>query len=224
MLEKIRIIFVTKIIFILFFTAFWSCNNILESSPEPGILRVSILSNPQDTSIIIKSDTFTVIQGDSFGVKFFQGKIYNGDNYALLYEKTNSYLTEDLIFNVIKRHNQSYEKVTIYETYVPPAKYDRLQIGITASEIRVSRVYTRYFYDAEGNVIGSKLDTITITNPVRLPEKAKPLMDFETEFEVNEKRITEVILQIDPFKSLQRFKDAYVFNRKINVNEIIYYE
>lgn len=224
MFEKIQIICVAVVTLAIFITTFWSCDTGLEASPEPGILRVSIQSNPLDTSIVIKSDTFSVIQGDSFGVKFFQGKVYNGENYALLYETTDSYLTEDLIFNVINRLNHSYEKVTVYESYVPPAHYDRLQVGITASEIRVSRVYTRYLYDADGNVIGSRLDTTTITNPVRLPDVATPLLDFETDFEINENKITEVVLQIDPFESLERFKDAYVFNRKIRINEIIYHE
>ncbi len=209
---------------ILLLSGIWSCDTGLETSPDPGILRVSIQSNPEDTSIIIKSDTFSVIQGDSFGVKFFQGKVYNGKKYALLYETTDSYLTEDLVFNVIKRTNDHYKKLTVYESYIPPTSYDRLQIGINANEIRVSRVYTRYQYDAEGNIIGSRLDTTTITNPVRLPDDARPLMDFEADFEVKENKVTEVILQLNPFESLDRFKDSYVFSRQISVKDVIYHD
>ncbi|MBD3226241.1 MAG: hypothetical protein GF313_16050 [Caldithrix sp.] len=224
MFEKILKLLPVGFMAVLITAGIFGCDSGLETSPEPGILRVSIQSNPQDTAIVIKSDTFSVIQGDSFGVKFFQGKVYNGDNYALLYESTDSYLTEDLVFNVIKRVDHSYKKLTVYESYVPPKSYDRVQVGINAEEIRVSRVYTRFLYDADGNVIGSRLDTTTIVNPVRLPNDASPLMNFEKEFEVQENKTTEIVLRLDPFDSLERFKDSYVFNRKISVQDVIYHD
>lgn len=201
----------------------FNCSTGVETSPDPGILRVSIQSNPADTFIVVKSDTFTVIGQDSFGVKFFQGKIYNGEKYALLYKNTKSYLTEDLVFNVIKRENNSYKKIIVYESYVPPNNYDRLQIGLNAQEIRVSRIYTRYFYDADGNIIDSKLDTTSITNPVRLPDDASPLMDFEHPFEVKENQITEIVLQINPLSSLQRYKDSYLFSRQVEIIDVKYH-
>ena len=200
-----------------------SCSTGVETSPEHGILRVSIQSNPVDTFIVIKSDTFSVTDDDSFGVKFFQGKVYNGERYALLYKNTKSYLTEDLVFNVIKKENNTYKKILIYESYVPPNNYDKLQIGLNAQEIRVSRIYTRYFYDAQGNIIDSKLDTTSITNPVHLPDDASPQMDFEQPFEVKENKITEIVLQINPLSSLQRYKDSYLFVRQVEVIDVKYH-
>lgn len=203
--------------------AFWGCSTGVERSPEPGVLRVTIQSNQQDTFIVIKNDTFSVISTDSFGVKFFQGRIFNDNEYAWMYKTLQSYTTEDQLFNVIKRESNQYKKIQIYESYVPPKNYDKLQVGINAEQIRVSRVYIRYLYDDQGNVIGSRLDTTSIVTPVRLPEGASSMMTFSQEFEVKENQITEIVLQISPFASLQRFKDSYLFDRHIEVKEVKYH-
>ena len=204
-------------------TSIFNCTTGVETSPDPGVLRVSIQSYPGDTIIVVKSDTFSVIDQDSFGVKFFQGKVYNGEKYALLYKDTKSHLPDELVFNMIKRENNTYKKIIVYESYVPANNYDRVQVGLNAQEIRISRVYTRYFYDTQGNIIDSTLDTTSITNPVRLPDDVSPHLDFERKFEVKENKITEIVLQINPLSSLQRYKDSYLFVRQVEIIDVKYH-
>jgi hypothetical protein len=177
------------------------CSTGVESSSEPGILRITLQSDPEDTSIVIVTDTFTVTDGDSFGVNFFQSKVYNNYYYAQLYRTTSSYSLETIVINILKRSNGEYQKYTLYESYVPPVEYDRIQFGINAEQMRISR-----------------LDI-----PVLVPPDSSLLVDFYQDFKVEENKVTEIIFQISPFKSVVRFKDVYYFMRKIEVVEVKYH-
>ncbi len=177
------------------------CSTGVESSSEPGILRITLQSDPADTSIIIVTDTFTVADGDSFGVNFFQSKVYHNNYYAQLYRTTSSYSVETIVINILKRINGEYQKYTLYESYVPPEEYSRVQFGINAEQMRISR-----------------LDI-----PVLLPPDSSLLVDFYQDFKVEENKITEIIFQISPFKSVERFKDVYYFMRKIEIVDVKYH-
>jgi hypothetical protein len=177
------------------------CSTGVESSPEPGVLRITLQSDPEDTSIIIVTDTFTVADGDSFGVNFFQSKVYHNNYYAQLYRTTSSYSVETIVINILKRINGEYQKYTLYESNVPPEEYNRVQFGINAEKMRISR-----------------LDI-----PVLLPPDSSLLVDFYQDFKVEENKITEIIFQISPFKSVERFKDVYYFMRKIEVVDVKYH-
>lgn len=177
-----------------------SCDSTVEVSPAPGIIRVTLQSDPTDTSIIVIKDTFTVSQGDSFGVAISQGKIYNGDNFATLFINLNSNDIE-ATYNILKRENGEYKKYTVYETYVPPDNYDKLQFVANARLLRL-----KYFLV-----------------PVQLPEGVSPLLDFNCDFEVFENDTTEINMQISPFKSVVRFKDSYYFTREMMIVGVKYY-
>lgn len=177
------------------------CSTGVESSPDHGILRVTLQSEPADTFIVIIADTFAVSEGDSFGVTIFQGKVYHNNNtYALLYKDTDSYRTEDITYNIIRKENGEYKKFVIYESYVPPGDYNMLQIGVTASLLKIGNFYI----------------------PVKLPQGSDLLIDLFQDFQVRENRITEVNLQISPFKSVLRYRDSFHFTREIKITDIEY--
>ncbi len=228
--RNIKSIIAYMVLIILAFNIF-QCSTNVENSPDPGIVRVTIQSNPDDTFITIIGDTFQVSDADTFKVNFFQGKIYNNEKYALLYTDIKSYTTEEVAFNVFEREDNTYKKFVIYESYALPQSYNRLQIGIkeyripghSNGKITISRNDTSYVTDENGDTIYVNINTTTFTNPVNLPADAVSLMDFEQQFEVKENKVTEIMLQIDPFRSLQRFKDSYLFIRQVRVTGVKYY-
>jgi hypothetical protein len=177
------------------------CDTGVDPSPDPGILRITLETDPADTAIIIVTDTLTVSEQDSFGVRFFQSKVYKNENYAYLFRTKNSYGLETFIVNVIKRTSGIYETYRLYETYVPPQDYNRIQLGIDAENMRISR-----------------LDI-----PVQVPPDSSLLMDFYQNFSVEANQVTEVVFRIKPFQSVHRFKDLYYFYRDIEVVDVIYY-
>lgn len=180
------------------------CSTGVEVSPQPGIVRVTLQSDPGDTSIAILTDMHRVTINDSLDLKTFQSKVYNGDKFAIFFRTTTSYRQEDAIHNVLKLDSSgTYTTFTIYESYVPPGSYDRLQIGITASFMHLEGPPT---YDIS----------------VRLPPEAPPLIDLYQPFQVFESRVTEVNVQISPFKSVSRYRDLYYFNRIVRVTGIWY--
>lgn len=173
----------------------FGCDTGVESSPDPGIVRVTLQSDPADTSIVILADTFTVSPGDFFPIIIFQGKVSQQSNFALLFKDTESYRPEDVIYDVLKRENGEYVRFVIYESFVPPGNYDRLQFGATASLLIL------------GNFV----------IPVQLPPDADQLMDFYYDFEVFESRVTEINVEISPFESVRRFRDSFLFDPKMRI-------
>jgi len=176
------------------------CDTGVEVSPAPGILRVTLQSEPTDTAIVVIDDTLTVSAGDSFGVTISQGKVYSGDNFAVLFIDINSDKIEAL-YNVLAREIGEYKKYTIYESYVPPANYNMLQFVANAKSIKL-----KYF-----------------RVPVQLPEASNPLLDFKYDFQVLENKTTEINVQISPFKSVVRYRDSYYFTRDMRITGVQYY-
>lgn len=201
MFNKKYLKFSHLIILILLGIILSQCDTGVVESPEPGILRITLQSEPADTTILVINDTFSVSEGDWFGVTITQGKIYTGDNFAILYKDTSSYQIQDLTYNILERENDEYHRFTIYESFVPPGDYDRLQIGVTASLLRLG-----YF-----------------GIPVELPKGASLLIDLDQNFKVYEnRRITEIHVQISPFKSVVRYRDSYHFTREMEITGVNY--
>lgn len=178
-----------------------SCNTGIEVSPAPGVIRVTLQSDPADTSIIIIKDTIAVSERDWFGVTITQGKIYHGDNFAILFKDTKSYRVEDVIYNILEREAGQYKKFTIYESYAPPNSYDKLQFGVTASLLRMG------FFNI----------------PVQLRPGDALLVDQMVNFDIKENQTTEINVQISPFKSVVRYKDTYYFTRQMQIIDVRYY-
>ncbi|MBI4534987.1 MAG: hypothetical protein HY708_01825 [Ignavibacteriae bacterium] len=173
-----------------------ACNTGVEESPQPGIVRVTLQANPADTTIIILTDTVRVTDQDSIDVKIFQGKVFSGVKFATIFRTITSYRSEDMIYNVLAREAGTYKTHVLYESYVPPTNYTKLQLGVTATLLKFR-------------------DVAPI--PLQLRPNDPPLLDFDVEFQVSENRVTEIMLQIDPLRSLSRYRDLYYFERKMRV-------
>ncbi len=177
-------------------TGLLSCSTGVEESPQPGIVRVTLQANPADTTILILTDTVRVTDRDSMGVTIFQGKIFSGVKFATLFRSVTSYRAEDITYNVLKRDIGTYKTYVVYESYVPPGDYTKLQVGVTATLLK--------FRDVA---------------PIQLQLRPDDplLLDFDIGFQVSENRVTEIMLQIDPLRSLIRYRDLYYFERKMRV-------
>ncbi len=193
-----------------------SCQTGVEPSPDPGILRVTLKANEADTTIIIQSDTSRLSRWDEFNLTVSQGRLYRGSNYALLYanptidripgstvnilhrEWLNGVPVKQTDITEINTKNSRYMTYIVFECLVPPGTYDSLTFTLTAAEILtfIPKVYQ---------------------NPVQLPLGTRPPMQFTTTIRINEGHVTQVNLEILPFGSLTRYRDSYLFNRKVKV-------
>ncbi len=193
-----------------------SCQTGVEPSPEPGILRVTLKANETDSTIIIQSDTSRLSRWDEFNLTVSQGRLYRASNYALLYadrsigripgstvnilhrEWLNGIPIKNTDITEINTKNSRYITYVVFESFVPPGTYDSLTFTLTASEILIfiPKVYQ---------------------NPIQLPLGTRPAMQISTNLTVNEGRVTQVNLEILPFGSLGRYRDSYIFDRKVRV-------
>ncbi|MBN1347770.1 hypothetical protein JXJ21_00010 [candidate division KSB1 bacterium] len=177
------------------------CDTGIETSPNPGILRITLESDPADTSILIVKDTFTVAEDDHFLVTIFQGKAYKDSSYALLYVNQKSYKEEQIVYNVISRENDEYTKYTIFESHLPPQHYTKIRFGITTSSLQL------------GN----------FSIPVQAPENASLYVDLSRNFTISDNKMTEIQVQLSPFKSVQRYRDTYHFIPQVEITDVIYH-
>ena len=196
------------------------CNTGVEPSPDPGIIRVTMKSAEIDTLLIILGDTVKFSRVDHYDVIFSQGRLYQSNNYADLFtdlsiDRNDSYTlnilqrawldgrlitTTDSVFDV-EAFQSKYVSSKVIEWYVPPGTYDKLQFNFKGIEIFVAR--PRQF-----------------RTPLQLAEGGTPTMSFNQIITVNAGHVTEVNLEILPFQSIQRYKDSYIFDRKVSVASI----
>lgn len=168
---------------------------------DPGILRVILQTDPTDESIVILGETINVSENDSLGINIFQGKAIDVDsNYAILYKTVHHWTQGQYIYNVLKREAGEYKKQVIFESLVPPGKYRGISLGI------------------EGTVMAIGSYRI----PTELPPGAESIMVFEYDYEVSERKVTEIYIQISPFKSMSRYLDSYQFSRIVEITGIKY--
>ncbi|MBI3586581.1 MAG: hypothetical protein HY088_05585 [Ignavibacteriales bacterium] len=195
---------------------FSGCQTGVEPSPNPGILRITLKADEADTTIIIQSDTSRFSRWDEFYFFISQGRLYRGRNYALLYADLTIERTPGTILNILQREwlngapikptdvteintkNSRYSKSVIFESYVPPGDYDSLSFALIAYEILtfVPKVYQ---------------------NPVQLPMGTAPQIQFPAHITVHEDRVTQIDIEISPFRSLSRYRDSFLFDRKIKI-------
>ncbi|RQW02811.1 MAG: hypothetical protein EH225_08010 [Calditrichaeota bacterium] len=192
---------ILSIIFIFFASIqLFNCSAGIEDSPSPGILRVTLESHPADTTIIIVTDTLTVSDNDVFLISIFQGKVYQDSTYGVLYPELQSYSQEQRFYNLIEREESQYQKFTIFESYVPPFAYNKIQFGIDSRFLKLRN-----------------FDQITVVTPTNY------FLDLPANFEVFENRITEVNVRVKPFEAVTRFKDSYIFEPEMEVSNVIYH-
>jgi hypothetical protein len=192
------------------------CKTSVEPSPSPGIVRVILKGAETDTTIILLNDTSRFSRWDTFDMVTSQGRIARGDYYAAIYNNPTSERKSSDTLNALGREwlngtaitwqdtaeitprNSRYRKYVVFESYVPPGTYDRLIFALTASEMEI---FTPKHY----------------VNPVSLPPGVTPSMEFVGSYTVAENGVTEISLEIEPYKSLRRYQDQFYFERKISV-------
>lgn len=201
MRKRYRIISLHAVILLLILLTGTSCDTGVEASLDPGIVRVNLVGDQADTSLLIVNDIYTIADGDSMAVKIFQGKVFKDSVFAVLYRDIKAYQQEDITYNIIKRENDKYKSYTIFESYVPPFEYDRIQFGITSSIVKLSG-----FDDIK---VESSDDDIVF-------------VDLYEKFEVFENRVTEINVCLEPFQSIIRYRDSYKFVPVIRISSIVY--
>lgn len=201
--------FITNLVYILAFGSIGvaamllsTCATDIQTSPEPGVLKVILYSDPADTQIVILSKTFTVSENDYFGATVFQGKVFSGEKFAFLYKDKMSYRQEDVTYNIIERKNRQYTLFTIFDSYVPPGNYDILQFGLNSNQVKIGYLEI----------------------PVKLPSGQTPMRKLERAFEIFENQTTEIKVQISPFQSVKRYRDAYQFIPEMKIIDIVHYK
>ncbi|MDW7680480.1 MAG: hypothetical protein SCK70_07930, partial [bacterium] len=117
---KYQVIFLSTIL-LTYCLIFFQCATKVEPNPDPGVIRLYLVTNPADTCIQIGFDSLVVTNNDLFNLIISQMKAYtNETNYAHLYKDFSGYQDEDIQYNLLEREQHSYVPQMISETYVPP--------------------------------------------------------------------------------------------------------
>jgi hypothetical protein len=204
---------------VLLAAAVLSCTTGVDPSPDPGIIRVMIKGVESDTMIVIQSDSSEFSRWDRFDLYLSTGRVYQGSNYATIYNNPSNERKGADTVNILAREwldgapitprdtaritpqNSRWISYLVFESYVPPGEYDRLYFSLTATEMEIF-IPKHYL------------------NPVQLPPGVQPGMSFDIPFSVTEGGTTEINLEIYPYQSLSRYRDAFFFDRKVVVSNV----
>jgi len=182
-----------------------SCDSGVEPSPDPGMLRVTLQANPADTMVVLNQDTIYSDPRDSVNIKIFQGRVYRDSIFSFLYQNLDEYIQEDHEYNLFNRgEDNNFKEFVVFESLLPPENYNVLQFGIDADFMLLT-----YGFFSGG-----------IGIPIESSPDLSPLQVFNENIEINEGRITEINLIIDPFQSVERYRDIFRFIPVIRVNSI----
>ena len=215
-----NVLWLNLIFILLYLIPFSGCSTGVESSPDPGIIRVTMKSSEADTLLVILGDTVKFSRVDHFDVIVGQGRLYQGIHYSDLYNGLNINRVSTDSVNLLQRawldgqiitptdpvfdvevSKSKYVRHIIFEWYVPEGVYDRLQFSLTGTDLFIAR--PRQF-----------------SNPLQLADSTSPIMNFDHKITVNAGHVTEVNLEAFPLQSVRRFKDSYIFDRKIDIANI----
>jgi hypothetical protein len=173
---------------------FVGCNTGIESSPDPGILKITLQSDPADTVIIIVNDTITVGEDDEFIISIYQGRSFADSTYGILYPEIESYRQEERYYNLIERENNQYVQFNMFESHLPPMSYDQIEFGIDSEYLKLQN-----------------FDQINVITPPSY------FITLPLNFEIEENRTTEVNVQVSPFKYITRYRDTYIFQPEMEI-------
>jgi len=188
---KYRTIFLCFILLLAYCVILFQCTTKVEPNPDPGVIRIYLVTNPADTCIQIGFDSLVVSSNDQFVLIVSQMKAYTNDtNYVRLYKNFSGYQDEDISHNLLERRLDKYVPQMISETYVPPNNYKKLEFVIYPSE------------------------TVTIqglTFPIEIPDDYDPLIIFDHSFTIKENQEYDIYIQFNAFQSITRWRDIYIF-------------
>lgn len=212
MMNRKILILLTIAIFTIIAIIGINCETGVEDSPLPGIIRVKLQADLSDTILVERSDTFTVnIKYPAvFMIKIFQGRIFEKQSFAVLYRTKSSYRQEDALYNILELDSTGkYKEYVIFESYIPPGNYDKIEFGVNASRDDKLKIIA---------LSGKKFE-----NSVNLPPGEKLLVEFPQDFKISENRVTQINIQISPLKSIKRYKDVYHFYRQMKITDVYYF-
>lgn len=177
---------------------FAGCETGVEHSPEPGVVRVTLQADATDNSITIGGQTYEATPADRFEITVFQGKLYQDSVYATLFAHLDEYRELDRQYDLLTFDGDDPARQVIFETYVAPGIYDKLQFGLTASMVRIG----------------------ALTIPAQLPPGEGTLIELERDIEIFENDTTVIDLTIKPFESVRRFRDSFHFTRELQITGV----
>ncbi len=178
-----------------------ACDNGVERSKNPGIIKVLLQPDPADTTITILNRVYHVDSTSVFNVSVAQGKVYVDSFYSELYHNIDDYRDVQNTYNILEQENGVYKTIKLFEYYAPVNVYQKIQFSFTGKVVKIAG----------------------FTIPVELPEGESVLVTFNHDFEVKENMTTEITISIQPLKSVVRFKDSYLFKRKMEITDVKYY-
>lgn len=174
------------------------CSSV-EPTDQPGTLRILIEADPSDSTLVLVSDPVGVRPGDGFTVTAFQGKVFADSVFFTLYPTPTSYRQEDRTFDPLAGMvAPGTPPDTLFNSFLPPGSYDRVEFGLTASQLRIS-----------GFVV-----------PVSRDPDASLLLDLPVDFEIAEGGMTEVRLVLRPLASVARYRNAFRFAPQVEVGGV----
>jgi len=178
-----------------------SCTTGVEKSPLPGYLKVTLQSNPSDSTITIGDQKYSISDKGFLNVTVYQGAIYNDSVFTDIFSNLKEYTFFDHSYNILSLDKQGApKKFVIFDSRIPPGAYDSLRFGLSANSLLIGDFQI----------------------PVQLPPDAPQLygVHFNEPLQIKESDTTVVNLQINTFKSVQRYRNSFYFDRKINIKNI----
>jgi hypothetical protein len=182
---------------------FSSCSDLTKADEKisPGILRVILESDPADSTISILGVTYGIGEDDSLGINVYQGRAVNVDsNFALLYTNVNSWRQDQHTYNLLKMTDGVLAQHTVFESFVPQGNYKSISMGLEGFHLQVG----------------------PYSIPVELKSDLDPVAEFAVDYQMEQSRVTEVHILIEPLSSMTRQLDSYVFSLRARVGTVHY--
>lgn len=184
-----------------------ACDTGVDPSPQPGVFRLLLQADPSDSVVVIGPNRY-VIGNDStealMRVSIGQALVFRDTTYAALYRRLNSFQIEDPVVDVLEPGDDGApENHLLFESYLPPAMYDSLQLAMRVNLFRVTTT-GRFSYS-------------TFENQVTLAPGASPVLTFREPIRIRTGDTTVVQLRIQPLKSLTRHQDVYYFTPRVEI-------
>jgi hypothetical protein len=185
---KYLVIFLGSILSALLFI---QCTSNVDSNPDPGVLRINIVTNPADTCIQIGFDSLFITNNDNFPLIISQIKTYTADeNYAQLFPNFAGYKDEDIEYNFLEREQDSFVPQKIVESYIPPDAYNKIMFII---------------YPMESVTIQG------LTFPIKTADDYDPLITLDCNYSIDQNQEYEIYIRFNAFQSITRWRDTYYF-------------
>lgn len=174
-----------------------TCTSDVPHSPNPGILRLYMVTNPADTLAYMGLDTLRVKSGDQFLLRISQRKVFRADSvYAVVFNSLMAnHETEDT-YNVFKRQERSFVRHLIGEAQLPPDTFIEIQFVV---------------YPDPMVVVGG------VGFPIQPVDNYDPLIRLTHTFHIRENDTTEVTIQFNAFQSIKRWRDTYLFDPSFEI-------